>query len=197
MEPINRLIDYYLDWHTLQRSVVWILRLKETLRQLKDERKEFSKTVNQTEKDPEKRRSKLEKHMAKYRTTKDKKPLTLEDMVTAESILIQFSQRQQYREDIKALQKGKQVNRNSQLLKLDPILQDGTLRVGRRLNKSAMPENVKHPAVLSKHCRVATLILRDIHQRTGASFIKLQDLRQKMACVQNSQGACAQKYSDL
>ena len=105
--------------------------------------------------------------MEKYRTTKEKKPLTLEDMVAAESILIQFSQRQQYREDIKALQKGKQVSRTSQLLKLDQILQDGTLRVGGRLNKSAMPENVNHPAVLSKHCRVATLILRDIHQKTG------------------------------
>ena len=105
--------------------------------------------------------------MEKYRTTKEKRPLTLEDMVAAESILIQFSQRQQYREDIKALLKGKQVSRNSQLLKLDQILQDGTLRVGGRLNKLAMPENVKHPAVLSKLCRVATLILRDIHQRTG------------------------------
>ena len=49
--------------------------------------------------------------MEKYRTTKEKKPLTLEDMVAAESILIKFSQRQQYsREDIKALQKGKQVS---------------------------------------------------------------------------------------
>ena len=70
-------------------------------------------------------------------------------MVAAESILIQFSQRQQFREDTKALQKGKQVSRKSQLLKLDPILQDGTLRVGGRLNKSAMPENVNNPAVLS------------------------------------------------
>ena len=73
--------------------MAWILRLKETLRQLKDERKEFSRTVNQTERDPEKRRSKLEKHMEKYRTTKEKRTLTLADMVAAESILIQFSQR--------------------------------------------------------------------------------------------------------
>ena len=32
VEPINRLIDYYSDWHKLKRSVAWILRLKETFR---------------------------------------------------------------------------------------------------------------------------------------------------------------------
>lgn len=90
---------------------------------------------------------------------------------------IQFSQRQSFGEEIKALQRGKQVSCNSRLFKLDPILQDVTLRVGRRLNKSAMPENVKHPAILSKHSRVATLILRGIHQRTrhcGQSYVLAQ-----------------------
>lgn len=167
MEPMSKLINYYSDWHKLKRSVAWILKLKKALRQLKDERQELSRTINQTEKDPEKQRSKLKRHMEKYKTTTEKKSLTLDDLDTAESEIIQFSQRQQFGEEIKALQRGKQVSRNSQLFKLDPILQDGTLRVGGRLNKSAMPEKAKHPAILSKHSRVATLILRDIHQRTG------------------------------
>ncbi|XP_059391451.1 uncharacterized protein LOC132124461 [Carassius carassius] len=104
--------------------------------------------------------------MKKLKAT-EKKSLTLDDLDVAESEIIKFSQRQQFGEEIQVLEKGKQLSRSSQLFKLDPILQDGTLRVGGRLNKSAMPENAKHPAIISKHSRVATLILRDIHERTG------------------------------
>lgn len=165
MEPIDKLISYYSDWHKLKRAVAWILKVKENLWKLKEERKEISKKIMETETDPEKERSKLEQQMKKFKATK--KSLTLDDLVVAESEIIKFSQRQQFGEEIKVLEKGKQLSRSSQLFKLDPILQDGTLRVGGRLNKSAMPENAKHPAIISKHSGVATLILRDIHQRTG------------------------------
>ncbi|KAJ8404510.1 hypothetical protein AAFF_G00337770 [Aldrovandia affinis] len=37
-EPLNKLIDYYSEWHKLKRAVAWILKLKRTLQQLKDER---------------------------------------------------------------------------------------------------------------------------------------------------------------
>ncbi|TWW54055.1 hypothetical protein D4764_12G0010570 [Takifugu flavidus] len=39
------------------------------------------------------------------------------------------------------------------------MLQDGFLRVGGRLNRAAMPAETKHPVILSKHSRVAILIL--------------------------------------
>ncbi|XP_052445519.1 uncharacterized protein LOC127987300 [Carassius gibelio] len=165
MEPIDKLISYYSDWQKLKRAVAWILKVKENLWKLKEERKEISKKIMETEKDPEKQRSKLEQQTKKFKATK--KSVTLDDLVVAESEIIKFSQRQQFGEEIKVLEKGKQLGRSSQLFKLDPILQDGVLRVGGRLNKSAMPENAKHPAIISKHSRLATLILRDIHQRTG------------------------------
>lgn len=65
------------------------------------------------------------------------------------------------------MRKNIPVERKSQLYKLDPVLQDGILRVGGRLNRAAMPEESKHPAILSKGSRVSTLILSDIHQRCG------------------------------
>ncbi|KAK0138800.1 hypothetical protein N1851_024662 [Merluccius polli] len=181
MEPMNELINYHSSWHELKRSVAWILKVKETLWKLKEERKELSRAISQTEKDPDKQKLKLEQHMKKVKGTIGKKSLTLDDLVTAESEIIQFSQKQQFGEDIKILQKGRQLGRSSQLFKLDPVLQDSTLRVGGRLNKSAMPENAKHPAILSKHSGVVTLILRDIHQRTGhcgRSYV-LAQLRRK------------------
>ncbi|XP_051786109.1 uncharacterized protein LOC127528851 isoform X1 [Erpetoichthys calabaricus] len=67
------------------------------------------------------------------------------------------------------------------MYKLDPIIQDGILRVGGRLGKAAMPEEAKHPAILHKHSRVASLILQHIHKRIGhcgRNYV-LAQLRQK------------------
>lgn len=81
--------------------------------------------------------------------------------------IIRSSPKQHYGEDIKVLQKGGQLSGNSPLLKLDPVLLDGTFRVGGRLNKSALPENAKNTAIVPKQRKIAKLILLDIHQRTG------------------------------
>ncbi len=91
IEPMNKLFNYCSDWHKQKRSVAWLLRARKTLQQLKDERKEFSKTISQTEKDPERQKSKLERHMEKYKMTTERKSLTLDDLDIAESEIIQFS----------------------------------------------------------------------------------------------------------
>lgn len=101
--------------------------------------------------------------MQKYRSTVRGKSLSLEDLIQAEIQLIQYSQKQHFSEEIEALRKNAPVKKRSQLYKLDPVLQGGILRVGGRLNKAAMPEESKHPVILSKHSRISTLI----HQRYG------------------------------
>ena len=165
MAPMNQLLTYHSDWNKLKRSVAWIVKVKDALRERKEERKEALRTISQTELDSEKQRRKLEQHMKKFQT--EKTSLTWDDLDAAEAEIIQFSQRHHFEDEIKVLKNGSQLSRNSVLYKLDPILQDDTLRVGGRLNKSAMPESAKHPVILSKHSKVATLILRDVHQRTG------------------------------
>ncbi len=47
------------------------------------------------------------------------------------------------------------------------MLKYGILRVGGRLSKAALPEEVKFPAILPKHSHVSTLILRHIHETLG------------------------------
>lgn len=84
----------------------------------------------------------------------------MEDLVAAELEIVQFSQRRHFGEEIEILQKDKQLSPRNRLSRLDPILQNGTLRVGGRLHKSAMPEDAKHPAILSKNSKVSTLIMR-------------------------------------
>lgn len=123
----------------------------------------------------------IAQHMNKFTSTMKLSSLGTEDFEKAETEHVQISQLQEYKEEITALQKNFLVKRNSQLYKVDPVLQDGILRVGGRLDKSAMPEEAKHPAILSGKLYLAKLILQHIHQdigHCGRNYI-LAQLRQK------------------
>ncbi len=86
----------------------------------------------------------------------------MEDMVNAELDLIRYSQKQKFQEERKMLQQGKMhVRKDSCIFRLDPYLEDGVLRVGGRLSRSAMPEKSKHP--ISVYARICSLILEHIH----------------------------------
>lgn len=87
--------------------------------------------------------------------------------MAAEREIIQHSKGQWFPDEVKALRCNLAIKRHSQLYKLDPSLQDGILRVGGWLEKSAVPQDAKHPAILSKHSRAATLILHDIYEKIG------------------------------
>ncbi len=165
-----------------------MIRFKEILLQLCKARKQLQSSIVQSEKDPEKQAAFLQDKMQKYKTTVRGKSLSLEDLIQAEIQLIQYSQKQHFSEEIEALRNNVPVKKRSPLYKLDPVLQDGILRVGGRLNKAAMPEESKHPVVLSKHSRISTLILSDIHQRyghCGRNYLK-SVLRQKFWIPQSN-----------
>ncbi len=62
--------------------------------------------------------------------------------------------------EIASLESGKsQIRRDSTLYKLNPILEDALFRVGGWLCKIAMPEDVKHPVILSKDQHFPSLSL--------------------------------------
>lgn len=112
--------------------------------------------------------------MKKYKRIIGKTPLILDDLVAAELEIIQFNQRQHFGEEMKLLRQGRQLSCSSHLFKLDP------------LNKFVLPENARHQTILSKHSRVATQILKDVHQRTrhcGHSYV-LAQVRQKYSIPQ-------------
>lgn len=166
--PVNQLIEHYSSWHKLKKATAWILHLREMLQYLSGKRKEFEKALQQSEPETGKHRSMVEEQMINEKRNLEKKMLTVKDLSKAEMELIKFSQRQTYAKEIKVLQQGNShVRRYSSIFKLDPYLQDGVLRVGGRLNRSAMPEEAKHPVLLYKQHRIAQLILHHIHQETG------------------------------
>lgn len=90
--------------------------------------------------------------------------LSADDLVEAEVSIIPYSQRQRFKEEIAALSAGRSVARDSVIYKLDLRLKDGLLRVGGLLSRAALPEETKHPLILSKDQYISTLILSYIHQ---------------------------------
>lgn len=104
----------------------------------------------------------------KERTAGDR-ALTVDNLKDAELEIIRRCQKKKIQEEIGSLQRGEHVNRHSHIYKLDLIIQDGILRVGGRLSRSAVPEESKHPAILAKDSKVSKLILQEIHQILGHS----------------------------
>ncbi|KAL2085096.1 hypothetical protein ACEWY4_018416 [Coilia grayii] len=61
--------------------------------------------------------------------------ISLDDLMRAEKAIVVFCQHQSHK---------------STIYRLDPVLEDGVLRVGGRLNRAAMPEEAKRPMILVK-----------------------------------------------
>ncbi|KAK0135318.1 hypothetical protein N1851_028839 [Merluccius polli] len=108
--------------------------------------------------------------MAIYKTSLRRRTFTVDDMKEAELEIIQYATARERNSKRKStLQKGEPVNRNSHIYKLNPVLQDGIIRVGGRLSRAAIPEESKHPAILAKDLRVSELILQEVHKKVGHS----------------------------
>lgn len=93
--------------------------------------------------------------------------MSARDLLDAEMAIIGYSQRKKFKEEVASLSAGKSVSRDSSIYKLDPCLEDGLLRVGGRLSRAALPEENKHPPILSKDQHISTLILRHFDQQVG------------------------------
>ncbi|PWA32804.1 hypothetical protein CCH79_00018048 [Gambusia affinis] len=92
------------------------------------------------------------------------------DLLEAELAIVRYCQQQRFEDEISCLlSKTGTGGRQSSIYKLDPILDNGLLRVGGRLSKGAMPMEEKHPLILSKDQHVSRLILKSIHQLLGHS----------------------------
>ena len=164
---LNKLISNFSDWTRIKRAVAWFLKLRRTLLELREERKAFTDKIKQSEICPNKRDMLATAHMKMFRWTLKPALLDIEDLEEAEKELIRVCQIQTYPEEIMALQTKGYVKKNSPIYKLDPLLKDGIVRVGGRLSRLSLPEETKHPAILSKGSPVAALILQHIHKQIG------------------------------
>ena len=161
----DQLLLYFSDWRKLKVAVAWFLKWKRILLQLKQKRKELH-ALEFNRKNADGSHVILEMERAKKAMSKT---LSAENLLDAEVSIIRYSQQRSFKEEIAALSAGKCVSRDSSIYKLDPRLEDGLVRVGGRLSKAALPEETKHPLILSKNQHIFTLILRYMHQQVGHS----------------------------
>lgn len=164
--PTDQLIAYFSDWRRLKTAVAWFLRLKVMLLskgrlkgQLEAAVADYPKETSQDG---------LNNAEGQRGTVTSRSGiLTLEDQLEAEIAIIRYCQQQRFKEEISVLLSKAAVSRRSSIYRLDPMVEEGLLRVGGRLNRGAMPEEIKHPLILAKDQHISMLILKHVHQTLG------------------------------
>ncbi|XP_076664979.1 uncharacterized protein LOC143367238 [Andrena cerasifolii] len=92
-----------------------------------------------------------------------------------------LEQQREFALEIRQLTRGLPLSHRSNLLRLNPYLDDqGLLRVGGRLRHAALPLDAKHQFLLPRNSRLTELLVNDAHERTlhGGTQLTLATLRQ-------------------
>ena len=88
-------------------------------------------------------------------------------MRASSGLIVKLVQRQCLQDDYIALGSGKQVKASSRLANLSPILLDGVIHVGGRLQNAPICTEAIHPMIVPNEHPVAILIIRHYHQTVG------------------------------
>ncbi|XP_053618244.1 uncharacterized protein LOC128679812 [Plodia interpunctella] len=110
----------------------------------------------------------------KYENESQSNIITPEELSTSLEDCVRIVQDKEFRNEINYLKQGKAIERRSKIKNLNPFLDDrNILRVGGRLRHADIPENRKHPMIMSRANPLAKLIVLDAHKRTLHGGIQL------------------------
>ena len=164
---LNQLLSYYSDWFKLLKATAWLTRYKRYLLMMRGHSKCSSINIG---------------------------PLKVEEIEMARLDVIRLVHKESFPEDLILLQKANnqkgalnyQLSKTSRLRKLCPILIDGVIHVGGRLQNSKYASEFKHPIILPKKHNVTDLIIRHYHEREGHSGVThiLSSIRQNYWILQ-------------
>ena len=155
---VSYIIERFSSLHNLKKTIAWILRYKAKLilyvnKRKKGEQSEFESISNIC-------------------------PLSPAELGIAEISVIKHMQSQafptellQLKETDRQAPKGIQhkLTKSSSIYKLDPILNEGLIRVGGRLSKAPIENEARHPIILPKKHHFVNLIVRHYHEIAGHS----------------------------
>ena len=123
-----------------------------------------------------------------------KGPLTVDEIIQAETSIIKTIQREAYPNEYQSLNSRKNLDNKicNSLRKLNPILVSGILRVGGRLRRSACDFDVKHPVIMPPNSHVTQLLIEEYHRKIGHSgtFHTWTTLRQRYWVVKGVAAIC-------
>ena len=95
------------------------------------------------------------------------RPLSVEELEAASREICGTVQYEAFKEDMDRVKQSKHVSKQSQLVRLSPILEGSLLCVGGRLCHANLDDATKHPILLPHKHHVTTLIVRHYHQVNG------------------------------
>ncbi|XP_057324821.1 uncharacterized protein LOC130667326 [Microplitis mediator] len=107
-------------------------------------------------------------------------PLSTVDLKLTKTLLIKYTPKQYYSQELKLLKDGDSLQRNHRLAELIPYVDyNRVLRVGGRVKNSLLDDDQKNPAILPRSSRLSTLLIDHSHHRTfhGRTQFTLADLR--------------------
>lgn len=142
---IHELITKYSSWYSLQKAIAWLLRFKKYC---------------------------LNKY-ANNKPAPDTCALSVQELKTAAEEVVKIVQSEVYSKDLQSLASKSERKGTGSLTKLRPILVDGILRVGGRLENATIPEVQKHPIILPGNHHVTDMIIRQHHAALGHSGIDM------------------------
>ena len=140
---IDEMFQRFSNWYKLKKFVGWILRFKNGASDAVTRRKEGTSSLP--------------------RTNQKIRPLDVEELQSAERAIIEAVQTRSFREERLSLKEAKKVKKSSHIISLDPVLMEGTLRVGGCLQNLPLQNATKHPAILPKDHHISNLIVRHYH----------------------------------
>ena len=138
--PTVWLTDRFSSYHTLNKVTAWVLRAAANFKALRTTPSLVNKDMY----------------------------LSVEELKEAAQFLLKRAQRRSYNEDIALLATDpkKTVDKSSNLLQLNPFLDaTGVLRVGGRLENSALSYFQKYPVILSPRDPLTILLLSSRHKK--------------------------------
>lgn len=89
---------------------------------------------------------------------------TVDERHKAELFIIKIVQRVFFTDAVNTLESHSVLPKSNSLYPLDPILQDGVLRVGTRLRKARLSDTYVYPIILPRKGYVTKLLIFHAHQ---------------------------------
>ena len=135
----DQFLHYYSGWTRLLRGVAWVRRFLDYLRIVKCGDSSITLRLG---------------------------GVRVDELRSAERAVIRLVQRTCFTKELRLLQRDqeKPLARDSNIRRLSPLLMDGLIRVGGRLEARNCSYEMKHPVILPKRHHVVTLLIRHYHQ---------------------------------
>ena len=141
-DPLARLIEYYSDLYKLKKAAAWMLRVKSFLK------------------------NKAASSDAKFSNL----PLSVDEINHAELVLVSYVQRMHFSDIFEILETKKSFSTlPHSMQKLTPVMHEGLIRIGGRLERAAVSFEIKHPIILPGKSHLTDLIIRHHHDLVGHS----------------------------